>query len=180
MAKSAKKKLASLPANIAGISYDEFNFWQYSMQFDIISQMAERGEEISDYVYSFIVNPPPIYASAKNNEMDRIIKQHTEQYIANKEKSLTIVSRVKQEFYDFFCTQKAYYKKQRDLLGGGINILLTGLSVAIAAKLPGIDKSIITALIAAFLIVLSKMTKKIFCEIIKPSSTPKPQKPKKK
>lgn len=165
---------------LAGISYQEFDFYKYSLQFQIISNMAEKGEEISDEVYAYIINPPPVYAAKKDPEMDEVITKHAKEFVANRAKSLKIVALIKAEFYEFLCTQKTSYKKQRNLIGGNINVLITALGIAIAAKLPQINHAIITALIAAFLIAISKMTKKVFCTMIKPLDSPKPKTKKKK
>ncbi len=156
----------------------EFNF-KYTLMFDIIGRMAEQGDEISDEVYSYIINPPPIYAAEESEAMNKIINDHAERYIKNRSNALEVVALVKKEFYEFICTEKAYYKKQRNLLKGGATGIISGISAIIATKLSSIEIGTITALVSGFLIVLSKMGMRIFCELIKPTLLRKPTKTKK-
>jgi len=167
MANSLENQL-TLPKEIDIMEIVKLNSWKHSLIFDILSRMAEKGEEISDDWYSYLINPPPIYAAKKDEVMERIVNEHAERYITNRKPAARIVALVKQEFYDFVCTGKAYYKKQRNLIKGGATGIIAGISAIIATKLSNIEIGTITALVSAFVIVLSKIGMKVFCEVIKP------------
>lgn len=160
---------------------NEFHFWKHTLMFELLGKMAEQDDEISDEVYSYIINPPPIYAAEQSDGMKKIINENTKRYVENHKPALKVVALVKKEFYEFICTEKAYYKKQRNLLKGGATSMITGISAIIATKLTsiGIEIATITALVSGFFIVLSKMGMSVFCEIVKPDLLAKPLKAKK-
>jgi hypothetical protein len=132
----------------------------------IIRPSLEREQEITDIMYSWIVNPPPIYASAEKG-IEKRQKEDLEKYLAREESSLSLVQSVKKEFYDFLCTRSKYYQKERSAIGGNINMLITGVSGAIATKMANVEVGIITSFVTSFIIVLAKVGKKSMCEYCK-------------
>lgn len=134
----------------------------------VIKPSLERNQEITDIMYSWIINPPPIYASAEEN-LEKRQKEDHDRYLARQETSLSLARLVKKEFYDFLCTRSKYYQKERTVMGGNINMLITGVSAAIATKMVNVEVGIITSFVTSFIIVLAKVGKKSMCEYCKPN-----------
>jgi hypothetical protein len=135
----------------------------------VINPSLKKEQEITDEMYSYIVNPPPIYASADKNTEKRQ-KEDYQRYVDKKEESLSLVRLVKKQFYDFLCTESEYYKKERASIGGNINLLITGVSAAIATKVANVEIGIVTSFVTCFMIVLGKMGKKAMCEYYQPKT----------
>jgi len=135
----------------------------------VIKPSLKSGQEITDMMYSWIVNAPPISASAEENVEERQREEY-KRYLARQESSLTLVRAIKKEFYDFFCTESEYYQKERASIGGNVNHLITGISAAIATKVANVEVGIVTSFVTCFLIVLAKIGKKSMCEFCKPKS----------
>jgi hypothetical protein len=133
----------------------------------VIKPSLERDQEITDIMYSWIINPPPIYASAEKNLAKRQKEDH-DRYLAKQEESLSFTRLVKKEFYDFMCTHSKYYQKERTAIGGNINMLITGVAAAIATKLANVEVGVITSFVTSFIIVVAKVGKKSMCEYCKP------------
>ncbi len=130
---------------------------------------CKEGKEVTDEIYSWIVNPPAVYMSAANKSDDKA-KKAQKVYLNRRNESLTLVQLMKKEFYEFLCTESKYYKKERLQIGSNINVVISGLAVAVATKLKGLEIGIATSFITSFMIVLGKMGKKAMCERYKPSS----------
>jgi len=157
--------------NVDDISLKELNIEDFYSLIEFIKTISQSGKPVSDEMFSWLINPPPIYAAIKTDEIEEIMKKHAMKYEKNKQKSLTITRSLKKEFYDFMCTESEYYNKERKLIGGNINIVITGVAAAIATKMGNIEIGIVTSFIAAFIIVLGKVGKKAICESFKPEST---------
>ena len=133
-----------------------------------ITDQLDRNKEVSDDMLSWIVNPPPIYAAVESDEIKEAMKNHAKYYQANQEKSLKLVRLLKKEFYDFMCTESEYYAKERALIGGDINLLITGVAAAIVTKMSSVEMGIVTSFIATFITIVGKMGNKVMCESFKP------------
>lgn len=129
-----------------------------------IKSQLNDDKEISDEVFSWVVNTPPIYAAFETDELKKKMREHAEKYVDNKEPSIKLVQRIKNEFYNFLCTESGYYEKERLELGGNINTLITALSVAIATKIGGLAVGVVASFVVLFIIVVGKMGKKIACD----------------
>ncbi|MEO9851905.1 MAG: hypothetical protein ABJE80_22895 [Reichenbachiella sp.] len=138
----------------------------YSVLQLVIAPALKQNQKITDEMYSYIVNPPAIYACA-DDEAENMIEKAHERHVANKGKSLKLVELIKKEFYEFMCTESDYYKKERSTIGGNINVLITGVSAAIATKVGNVEIGVITSFVVCFITVLSKMGKRAMCEYFK-------------
>jgi len=136
----------------------------------LIIPSVDEGKEITDEIYSWIVNPPPIYMSASEKSSDKA-KKAQKVYLEKRNASLTLVQLMKREFYEFLCTDSKYYRKERLALGSNINVLISGLAVAIATKLKGVEIGIATSFVTSFMIVLAKIGKRSLCLHYKPEPT---------
>lgn len=151
--------------NIQEISYKELNIERYKSTIDFIQR---HNETTSDFVLSWLIEPLPIEASAKPKETEEILEKKRKYHLEKREKSLTFVKLIKKEIYDFLCTENEYYSKQRSSISSNINLLITSVSSAIAAKISNIETGVITAFVVNFFITLSKMGIRITCEYLKP------------
>lgn len=79
----------------------------------VIKTSLKYDEPVSDEMYSWIINPFPAYASANKERMKEIAEKEAKRYQENKEESLKLVKRIKNEFYQFLCTDSDYLKKSR-------------------------------------------------------------------
>ena len=155
--------------DINEISFNELNIESNYLVIELIKQRAENREVVTDEIFSWIINPPPIYAAEKSDELNDIMKRHAIQYENKKKESIKIVKLIKKEFYDFFCTQSEKYAKERDgLIGKNINTLITGFSAAVATKVYNIEVGVITSIITAFIITMCKIGKNVTCEFFRP------------
>lgn len=155
--------------NIAEIDAEKLNLNRGELDIFMIKHFQEVHDVISDEVFSWLINPLPIYAGKQTDELKERVRAHTEKYLEQKEPSIKIVQLVKREFHDFLCTASKYYKNERLALGGNINTLITGLSAAIASALGGLAIGVITTLVTAFILTIGKMGKRIACEYLKPN-----------
>ena len=155
--------------NVDEIKLSDLNIggFGYSVLELIINPALESNREITDEMYSYIVNPPPIYMSAQKDIEERA-KKRTQKYLDDKPNSLKLVKLIKGQFYEFICTESEYYKKERTAIGGNINVLITGVSAAIATKLGNVEIGVVTSFVVCFMTVLAKMGKKTMCEYMKP------------
>lgn len=136
---------------------------------EFVKNRLDEGEIVTDEVVSWIINPVPIYAAAKSDELEKIQREHAERYYKKKESSIKLVKAVKAEFYSFLCTDSEDYNKERTQLGGNINAIITGLSSAVAAKLGGLEIGMVTSFITIFFITVAKMGKNAVCKSYKPT-----------
>jgi hypothetical protein len=135
---------------------------------EFIKNRLDEGEIVTDEVVSWVINPLPVYAAAKSDEMEKIQRKHVERYYKKKESSIKLVRAIKAEFYSFLCTNSKEYDKERTQLGGNINAIITGLSSAIAAKLGGLEIGMVTSFVTIFFITVAKMGKNVVCKTYKP------------
>ncbi len=140
----------------------------YYLISEYIKNRLDENETISDEVFSWIINPPAIYNSIESDEIKKAKKRDALRFNESKEHSIKIVQLLKKEFYNFMCTESKYYQKERISLGGNINLVITGVSSAIATKIGSLEIGIVTSLVAAFFIVVAKMGKNAVCEYFKP------------
>jgi hypothetical protein len=129
--------------------------------------LSEDGKGVSDETLSWSINNPPIYASHESREFEEFQKKHAEEYINKKAESIRITKLIKNEFFEFLCTDSSNYEKEKSLISKNINLLITGLSTAIATKLGGIELGTVTPVILALVIVMSKMSKRVACSYLK-------------
>jgi len=140
---------------------------EYYGVIDNVKRLLSDGQEVSNEVLSWVINHPPIYAAQESDELKKIMEEHAVRYADKKEKSIKFVQLLKNEFYDFLCTESDYYKKERTSIGGNINILITSVATAIATKLGGLEIGIVTSFITLFFIITGKMGKKAACKYYK-------------
>lgn len=152
--------------NVDDINIDELKLGAYGFTMSYVLK-GDLFNEVSDEVFSWILNPPPIY-NAIGDEIKEHAKQRAKEYSEKRSESLKITRLLKKEFYDFLCTESEYYKKERSSIGGSINALITGLAATIATKLGNVEIGIVTSFVTCFIIVLGKIGKKAMCEYCKP------------
>lgn len=139
---------------------------------DMFKVLSDDGTGVSDETLSWSINYPPFFASLENKENKKFQKKQAEEYIKKKDESIRITKLIKHEFFEFLCTQSSYYGKEKSLLNNNINHLIIGISSAIATNLGGLELGIVTPVILALVVVLSKMTKQIACAYLKGSIKP--------
>lgn len=155
--------IGDLDAKTLGIEYSSY----YAFLFPFYKRTLEEGKIPDEDSLSWIINPPPIYASADDEASREMKKADFEKYVSKKESSIKIVRTLKAEFFDFLCTKSVRYRKERVLLGGNINTIITGIASAIAAKLGDLAIGIITSFVTTFILVLAKIGKSALCESFK-------------
>jgi hypothetical protein len=154
--------------NIEEIKVDQLNcgLSAYGL-IEMFKILSEDGKGVSDETLSWSINNPPIYASHESREFEEFQKKHAEEYINKKAESIRITKLIKNEFFEFLCTESKLYSKEKSLLHKNINLFITGISSAIATNLGGIELGIVTPVILAIVVVLSKMSKRIACAYLK-------------
>ena len=163
--------LENLSFNVDDINTKELDLdsGYYSMSF-LMKYWLEKDMEITNSMLSWLINPPPIFASVDTPEFEEYKKKRAIEYASKEKESIRLVKLVKKEFYDFMCTESEYYQKERSALGGNINQVITGISVAIATSLGSIEIGVVTSFVALFVTIIGKMGKRAMCESFKPES----------
>lgn len=133
----------------------------------VIKSKLNKGEEITDEILSWIINPPPVIAATKGKDSDKLVMELTKEHEKNKPKSLKIVRYIKKELYEFICTDSEFYKKERASLGNNINVFIAGISSAIASR-TSFDIGITTSIVTLIIMMSGKASKRALCEYIKP------------
>lgn len=90
--------------------------------------------------------------------------KRAKEYDDGSDEHLGIVKLLKKEFHDFLCTSSKHYKKERQQMGGNINLVIVGLASAIAAKFVSLEVGLITSFVTVFFQILAKMGKRVICE----------------
>lgn len=131
----------------------------------VLERELEKGEIPSDELLSLIIDTPPIHASARSDEEFRTkALKKAKEYDDGSDERLGIVKLLKKEFYDFLCTSSKHYEKERQQMGGNINLVIVGLASAIAAKFVSLEVGLITSFVTVFFQILAKMGKRVICE----------------
>ena len=153
--------------NFEQLEAKQLNLNRGEIDLYIIRYYMELFPEITDEIISWLINPLPIYASMETEDIKNHMESRTKEYIAKRESSINLVGRIKQELYDYLCTNSKTYKKERTKMTGNINVLINGLATAIATNLGGIEIGIVTTIVTAFLMTVHKMGKRIACDYLK-------------
>lgn len=153
--------------NIEEIKVDQINcgLSAYGL-IEMFKVLSEDGQGVSDETLSWSINNPPIYASLGNKEIEEFQKKHTEEYLNKKGESVRIAKLIKKEFFEFLCTDSPFYEKEKSLITKNINLLITGLSTAIATNLGGIELGTVTPVLLALVVVVSRMSKRVACNYL--------------
>jgi|GEM_PF-4359355 len=140
----------------------------YDLVSMLVKSQLDDGKITDDLTLSWIINSPPIFAAQETDEFEAFKRRFLENYLKNKDSSIQVVQLLKREFYDFMCTDSDYYEKERSSLGENINLMITGISSAIATNLSSIEIGIITSFVTIFMLIVGKMGKRALCEAFKP------------
>jgi hypothetical protein len=163
--------LENLSFNVDDINTKELDLdsGYYSMSF-FVESWLDKGTNITDSMLSWMINPPPIFASVDTPEFEEYKKKRAIEYALKEKESISVVKSIKKEFYDFMCTESEYYQKERSSLGGNVNLFITGVAAAIATKISSVEIGVITSFVTTFMIIIAKMGKRAMCESFKPES----------
>ena len=147
----------------------QLNLHQGEIDLYHIKSYMELFPDISTEIVSWLINPPPIYAAKETDEMKKRMEAHAKFYFEKRESSISLVERIKKELHDYLCTNSKTYKAERAKMKGNINTVINSLAGVIATHLGGWEIGIVTTLVTALLMIISKMGKRVACTYLEPA-----------
>jgi hypothetical protein len=150
--------------NIEEINPDQLNLNEGKTGIYTIKWILDTWKDPNDEIISWVINSPPFYAAKVDEELKKRMEAHGRVYSENRDESIRITRLIKKQFYEFLCTDSKNYSKERQLLTGNINNLITGLAAAIATNVGGIAIGVVTTFVTFFVMLLAKMSKRVACE----------------
>lgn len=161
--------------NIENINTSELNL---SLSYYLVNELVEdklRNEQyIDDELLAWIINSPPIYASAQDDEQfESIMKEKAINYLSKQKDSIGFVNLIRKHFYEFLCTDSEKYAELKLAQHKNINELITSLSGIISASIgthyfgdltKGSLIGIITSLVVIYFKIAFSISKNAYCE----------------